>query len=330
MKGLSVRKLSTFGIMGLNRRNSDYVLDLNPRRRYPLVDDKLRTKALAMENGLAVPGLYGVVKTEHQIRWLPKLLEKCEDFVVKPARGSGGKGILVVEEQRKGRYRKSSGVLISQDEIDQHVGNIISGLYSLGAHRDQAMIEYRVKVDPLFRHISYGGVPDIRVVVFQGYPVMAMVRLPTRKSDGKANLHQGAVGAGVDLARGVTLSGVYLGRLVEEHPETAESLRGLCIPGWKDLLELAARCYEVVGLGYMGVDVVLDEELGPLILEINARPGLGIQIANRAGLLPRLQALQNRSPQEEPPKERVAIVTELFGQPSQTPATAPRNCSDQR
>ncbi len=327
---LSGRRLSALGIMGLNRRNSDYILDLNPRQRYPLVDDKLRTKALAMENGLAVPALYGVVKTEHQLRWLPKLLREHEDFVVKPARGSGGKGILVVEEQQKGRYRKSSGALINQDELDQHVGNIISGLYSLGAQRDQAMIEYRVKVDPLFGAISYAGVPDIRVVVYRGYPVMAMVRLPTRKSEGKANLHQGAVGAGVDLRTGVTLSGVYMGRLVEEHPERTEPLRGLRIPGWEELLNLAARCYEVVGLGYMGVDVVLDEEEGPLILEMNARPGLGIQIANRAGLLPRLQALRARRPQEEAPAERVAAAMDLFGQPSRTVPTAPRNCSDQR
>lgn len=330
MRILPARRLSALGIMGINRRNSDYVLLLNPRRRYPLVDDKLRTKALALEHGLAVPALYGVVKTEAQIRWLPRLLQKHADFVVKPAHGSSGKGILVIEEKRKGRFRKSNGVLITREELDQHVGNIINGLYSLGAQRDQAMIEYRVRVDPLFASVSYGGVPDIRVVVLQGYPVMAMVRLPTRMSDGKANLHQGAVGAGIDLRSGVTRSGVCLGRPVSEHPDTAETVSGLRIPGWERLLELAARCYEVVGLGYMGVDVVLDESLGPLILELNARPGLGIQIANRAGLLPRLEAIQELGRHPRSPAERAALAGERFGQPLLTPAAAPRNCSDQR
>ena len=32
------------GILGINGRNARYTLKANPRRLYPLVDDKLRTK----------------------------------------------------------------------------------------------------------------------------------------------------------------------------------------------------------------------------------------------------------------------------------------------
>ena len=46
-----------------------------------------------------------------------------------------------------------------------------------------------------------------------------------------------------------------------------------------------------VGLGYIGVDIVVDVNEGPMLLEANARPGLAIQIANGRGLLPRLEAI---------------------------------------
>ena len=70
---------------------------------------------------------------------------------------------------------------------------------------DYAIIEKRVVVDPVFEEVSYEGIPDIRIISLLGYPAMAMVRLPTRLSGGKANLHQGAIGVGVNLATGKTL-----------------------------------------------------------------------------------------------------------------------------
>jgi alpha-L-glutamate ligase-like protein len=131
------------------------------------------------------------------------------------------------------------------------------------------------------------------VIVFWGVPVMAMVRLPTSLSGGKANLHQGAIGAGVDLAGGKTLTAVWRNEVVSEHPDTGNSVENVAIPGWSDLLQIAAGASELTGLGYLGVDLVLDKNLGPMVLEMNARPGLNIQIANRAGLLARLQKVEN-------------------------------------
>ena len=154
--------------------------------------------------------------------------------------------------------------------------------------------------------------PDLRMIVFRGYPVMAMVRLPTRASDGKANLHQGAVGVGIDLATGRTLGGALGNETISEHPDTDHELTGIEIPGWQELLELAARCYDITGLGYLGVDVVLDREHGPMILELNARPGLNIQIANRQGLRHRLQRVNSEAGAEEGPSTRVIKAREWF------------------
>ena len=209
-------------------------------------------------------------------------------------------------------YRMSNGSLMDQGEMDHHISSILSGMYSLGGHPDKALIEYQVKFDPLFEAISYQGVPDIRIIVFLGVPVMSMVRLPTRMSDGKANLHQGAIGAGIDIATGTTLTAVWRNDIVAEHPDTGNRVTGVKIPSWETLLELASRCYEVTGLGYQSVDIVLDKDKVPLILEMNARPGLNIQIANRAGLFPRLKMVEKNRKNLTDVRDRVAFAQQYF------------------
>lgn len=307
-----IKALRSKGVLAINRRNAEYILKHNPRSLYPLVDDKLRTKQLALENGIAVPELYWVVEVEGQARALPRALRDRQDFVVKPAHGSGGEGILVIVGKAHDKYRKADGMLLSQEELNHHIFGVLSGLYSLGGQPDKALVEYRVEFDPIFEPISHQGVPDIRIIVFLGIPVMSMVRLPTRMSDGKANLHQGAIGAGIDMASGRTLTAVWRNDVVAEHPDTGNPVTGVEIPNWENLLTLAARCYEFARLGYMGVDIVLDRNRGPLILELNARPGLNIQIANNCGLLPRLDLVENHHRDLLTVAQRVRFAREHF------------------
>jgi alpha-L-glutamate ligase-like protein len=302
------RRLRSLGIMGMNERNADFILPFNPRSQFPLVDDKRRTKTLAIAAGIPVPELYGVVEIVHEIEDLKELVESYDDFVVKPAHGSGGEGILVVVSKGNGRYRLANGHLLDEEELDHHVANILSGMYSLGGLPDCALIEYRVDFDPLFDNVSFQGVPDIRTVVFRGVPVLAMIRLPTRMSDGKANLHQGAVGVGICLTEGKTFSGVWNEDIIDHHPDTGGRFAGLELPYWDEILALTARCQDLVGLGFLGVDIVLDRNLGPLMLEMNARPGLSIQTANKIGLLPRLRRLEAMKRIPESVEERVALA----------------------
>lgn len=308
----AARRLRERGVLGVNRRNARYIRMLNPRRLYPLVDDKLRTKELAIAAGMAVPELYGVISTQHDARLLGKMVDGQDQFVIKPAHGSGGNGILVVRGRLDRRFRLAGGQILDGSEIQHHVSSTLSGLYSLGGQRDRVMVEYCVRFDPIFEDVSYQGVPDIRVIVYRGFPVMSMVRLPTRRSDGKANLHQGAVGAGIDLATGITLRGVQDNEVVHEHPDTGQPVAGISVPGWETILGLAARCWELTGLGYLGVDIVLDRDLGPLILELNARPGLNIQIANSRGLEGRLRQVDGVVPLDSAIDERVTAARELF------------------
>ncbi|WP_395946906.1 alpha-L-glutamate ligase-like protein [Caedibacter taeniospiralis] len=286
------RALRKAGVLGINERNVGYIQAFNDRKYYPLVDDKLKTKALALKHGIHVPELYGVISSEHDNKNLKSLLGNHHQFVIKPAQGAGGEGILVITHFINNRYRLANGKMMTLDQLRYHTSTTLSGTYSLGGRPDQAMIEYLIQFDPTFAKVAYQGVPDIRIILIKGFPVMAMVRLPTQQSNGKANLHQGAIGAGVDLKTGITLHGVWHNEVITHHPDTLHEVEGITIPHWEKCLEIASASYDMTHLGYMGVDLVLDQHHGPLMLELNARPGLNIQIANQVGLAKRYQLVK--------------------------------------
>jgi alpha-L-glutamate ligase-like protein len=296
------RRLRSLGVLGMNHRNTRLIQALNPRRRFPLVDSKQLMHRLCRQIGVPTPELYGVVSTQGALRSLPDLLGPRSDFVVKPDRGAGGRGILVITGREGQEFVRHNGRRLSLAELRQHVSSILSGLHSLGGDSDQALVQQRVTLDPHFARISYQGIGDVRVILYRHVPVMAMLRLPTARSGGRANLHQGGIGAGVDLDTGRTCHAVQGSRVVSRHPDTGASVVGFRVPHWSAVLSMARAVSRAVGLGYLGVDIVLDGARGPLLLEANARPGLAIQIANGRGLLPRLQAVDAAlaTPEAEP------------------------------
>ena len=307
------RQLHRLDVLGMNSRNIEYIARHNARHLYPLVDDKLKTKRAAQKAGIAVPELLGVIESQWQLRDLQQLVGDWQKFVIKPTRGSGGKGILVITGRDFDYYLKSNGRKLELADIRRHINNILSGLYSLGGKPDCVMLESLIEYDTVFTDYTYEGVPDLRIIVFKGFPVMAMLRCSTHASDGRANLHQGAIGIGIDIATGNSLYAVQHDRPVEEHPDTGKAFSKLQIPGWNSILELASGCYEMTGLGYIGCDIVLDKTHGPVILELNARPGLAIQLANRQGLMTRLNQIEALPAEtlELPPRQRVEYFQAL-------------------
>jgi len=315
---ISPKRLRELGVIGMNDRNINLISRFNPRRLYPLVDDKLKTKLLAEEHGIPTPGLIGALRTQHDLRNFGDIVGDRPGFAIKPANGSGGKGILVITARREETFIKSSGLGLNIDDVKRHVSNILSGLFSLGGSPDVAMVEELIHPDPIYKDLSIEGVPDIRVIVYRGFPIMSMMRLSTRASDGKANLHQGAVGVGLSISNGSSVNAVQFNQRVYEHPDSGADLRTIEVPDWRNLLILAARCADASGLGYLGVDVVLDIDRGPLLLELNARPGLSIQIANGRGLLTRVRAVDAlpSSAFARKPEERVDQAMGLYDGPS--------------
>lgn len=306
-------RLVDLGILGMNRRNIRYISRYNDRSLFPLVDDKLKTKELALEHDLRVPSLIAVIQRQYEVNNISSVTQNTSGFCIKPAKGSGGKGILVIEKIQGGVYYRTNGKSISLADIQRHTSNILAGLFSLGGSSDVAIVESLIQVDDSFLHYTHEGVPDLRVIVFRGFPVMAMMRLSCSESKGKANLHQGAVGVGIDMDSGRAATAVQNGVRIQNHPDTDQSLNELVVPRWMAMLELACACYDMTGLGYLGVDLVLDKYQGPLLLELNARPGLSIQVANDAGLLPRLNSVEAiKNPGHFSVTERVAYSRAHF------------------
>jgi alpha-L-glutamate ligase-like protein len=304
------RRLRRLGVLGMNRRNAACILDRNPRALFPTVDDKLRLRDLCRRIGVPTPAVYAVVGRPAELRHLGGLLGRCPDVVIKPNRGSGGRGVLVLTGPAPGGFRRHDGAALGLDGVRRHVADILSGLYSLGGRPDQALLQQRVRLHPAFEPVAVQGIPDVRVVLYRGEPAMAMLRLPTRQSGGRANLHQGGLGAGIDLATGRTHHAVQGSRRVVCHPDSGVTVIGRAVPNWGEVLDLSRRVARAVGLGYVGVDVVIDADDGPLLLEANARPGLAIQIANGRGLLPRLEAIDDMLDRET---SRLAPPPLVFG-----------------
>jgi alpha-L-glutamate ligase-like protein len=309
----SFRRLKQAGVLGMNGRNADYIMRCNPRSSFPLVDDKVLTKKLAESFQIPTPVLYCVVDRYGDVSGFQEALRGICQFAVKPARGSGGSGIVLIRDCTEKGYETQSGELISPQNLFYHITDILSGIYSLSGLEDRAIVEALIHPDPVFDAVSYQGVPDIRIVVYRGVPVMSMVRLPTKASDGKANLHRGAIGAGIELNQGTTITAVHRSTVVENHPDTGNPVSGIQVPYWEKMLWIAARSFEMTGLGYIGVDLVIDRDRGPLLLELNARPGLAIQLANRKGLKERLDRI-DQAPAEifAPAEARVQWARETF------------------
>lgn len=221
----------------------------------------------------------------------------------------------MIDHCEDGHYIKPSGTRLTGAELRHHAENILAGLFSLGGNRDHALIEYRVTPAKVMTDISFQGAPDIRIVMLHGYPVMAMLRAATKESDGRANLHQGAIGIGIDLATGKTVRAVHHGNMVRMHPDLKTPLIGVQLPAWDKILEIAVTCHEMTELGYLGVDLMVDETKGPLMIEVNARPGLAIQMANGVGLMNRLLPVVERHKQKpnESGAERIAYSQKHLG-----------------
>jgi len=281
-------ELAHSGILGINRRNVGVIIEHNSRHHYPRVDNKLMTKEICEDCDIMVPETYGVLQEHSDCRRFLQMIGDRSEFVVKPASGAAGRGIIVIASRAGNTFYTAGDREVTWSDLRYHLSTILSGLYSLGGQIDKVIIERRIVSHPLLMGLAVEGTPDVRVVIYRGVPVMAMIRLPTMRSSGRANLHQGAVAAAVDLESGVTFGGVCENRGVTHHPDTKKPIAGIEIPSWRELLDAAMRTSDALGMGYVGVDFVIDINMGPVVLEANARPGLAIQLAHGQGMLPRL------------------------------------------
>lgn len=301
---------SSKGILGINARNLHYIRPYNPKKAIKLADDKIKTKQFLAARGVPVPKLYGII---HDAGELEKFdfNSLTSSFALKPNTGFGGEGIIPVIDIKDGFYVTAGDKKLTRAEIKEHIQDILDGRFSISNVTDFAFFEQYIFADERIGKYAYAGLPDIRVVVHNLIPVMAMLRLPTRESNGKANLHQGAVGIGIDIGKGQTTYISYKNRIIEELPDGLGTIKGVKIPYWDDILMIASKIQLITNLGYMAVDICIDKNSGPVLLEINARAGLGVQIANLAPLRRRLERIEGIKVAN--PAKGVRIAKDMFG-----------------
>ncbi len=270
-------------LLGINQRNVELIYPHNNIKNYKLADDKVLTKTVLEKHGLACAETYIVIEEISYIESAWESLTQYQKIAVKPANGRGGGGIMILKKDQNGKDWLSGGKAIAKAQVIKHLADIITGVYSLGS-RDKVLVEYCIEPHPFFYEIFPSGVPDFRVILLKNTPVLSMLRVPTERSDGKANLHQGGLGIGIDMENG-TLKMAYDGhRYYENHPDTNSQIKGRLIPYWEETMALAIQTSKVFPLDYLGIDIVIDKKLGPLIMEINVRPGLSIQLVNQEGM----------------------------------------------
>lgn len=280
------------GPLGMNARNFLYIRRYNSLASKKIADNKLRTKRLLLSNKIPTTRLIKAFNTRDAVRTFDWKLPE-NGFVVKPARGYGGEGILVFSRWKDSRGRTISGKRYNIEQLESHIFDIFEGVYSLQDLPDKAYIEERVMPHKFFKKIVPIGLPDIRIILFKSIPIMAMLRIPTSESKGTANLHLGAIGVGIDIRTGITQHAVLHGKEIKKIPGTNLKIRGIKIPNWDEILLMAAKTQLLSELGYAGIDIVFDAKKGAIVLEINARPGLEIQKVNLDSLRLRMEKVED-------------------------------------
>lgn len=301
----SIKKFG--GILGINARNLDYVSKYNPRISKKFADNKLYTKNFLSSRDLKTAKLYHVINSIVDLKNLnPETLP--EEFVIKPNHGYGGEGIIVIKEHKNRNFITSSEKILTWDSIYLHCNSILEGKYAISGTNDQVLIEEFLECHEYLAKYTYKGLPDIRVIVFNMIPVIAMLRLPTEESDGKANLHLGAIGLGIDIGSGKTTYGVHKNKYITKL-SNGERVNSLVLPKWNQILETACKAQQISKIGFLAVDLALTSS-GIKILELNARAGLAVQIANKAPLRKRLNKVEDLKVLS--PEQGAAIGRTLF------------------
>ena len=285
---------NTRKVLSMNQRNLHYIYPHNHRRDFPIADNKLLTKEVLSDAAVTVPDTLVSYSSFFELRTLAADLAQHDDFVIKPARGSGGGGIIVITQKEGELWYSPGGKSYSLEQIKKHLTDIIFGIYSFGLN-DHAIIEQRIDQHPLMSKLSPLGLADVRIILHKDAPILCMSRIPTLESDGKANLHQGALGIGINIQTGLTTHALLKDNFVTHHPDTNIELIGFAIPYWEQVMEMSRVAAKCVPLKYLGIDISIGVS-GPVLLEINVRPGLQIQNANQTGMRQQLEAL-NQEPQ---------------------------------
>ncbi|HRX63503.1 MAG TPA: DUF1704 domain-containing protein [Candidatus Absconditabacterales bacterium] len=332
-----------FGILGSNARNLSYIKKFNDKKSIRLANNKIKTKDFLSARGIPFAKNYTIIKNRKELFDIDfgKLPKK--EFVVKPNKGSKGKGIYItkflgtIEKNEKlevrnifdkakiyvnkiadkiqnlpnlPHYYEIGGEMVDDNTFRRYILDNLDGKNSMTMGGDKVIIEEKIKAGEGFVEFCKHGLADIRIIVFNLVPVSAMVRMPTHKSEGKANIARGGIGLGVEIGTGKINTmfedqKIYKGKFKQEY----KNLKDHKLPYWDDILFLSSKVQYFVNLGYLALDRVITED-GPKLLEINARAGLEVQNISGMKLKNILKKISDLKISD--PEKGVEIAKSLF------------------
>jgi alpha-L-glutamate ligase-like protein len=281
----------TYWLLGQNARNLNYIKNYNTKIAKKLADSKLNTKEFLSANSVATPETIMTINNENTID--DSLFDKLiPPFVVKPNWGFWGKWILIFTKISSSLdYITNDWQVFTKKELLSHFRAILDWFYSLSWNRDKVLIEKKIELDEEIELLWKYWLPDIRIIVFNMVPVMAMLRVPTEISNWKANIHAWACWVWIDIWTWKLTYITSYSKIIKSIPGVWD-VRWLKLPDWDKALALAVKSQQVTKIWYIWCDIVLDKVLWPLVLELNIRPWLEVQMANLSPLKNRLRKVE--------------------------------------
>lgn len=336
-----------FWILWNNARNLLYIKKFNDKKAIRLANNKLETKIFLWERWIPFAKTYWIISNRNELyefdfSYLPK-----KTFIIKPNQWSKGNWILIVkniskEENLKPKEKnnflnfiiKKREKIVPYKTIPTHkkelyhiwektindptfrryLLDIIDGKFSMNMGWDKVIIEEKLTPGELFKDFCEYGLADIRIIVFNLVPIATMIRVPTKYSNGKANLAQWWLGLGIEICTGKITSMLRKNKVyTHKFPKEFAHFFGKQIPYRKDILFLSSKAQYYVNLGYLALDRVITNE-GPKLLEINARAWLEVQKVTNTPLEKILEKIEDLNIQD--PEKWVEIAKTLFSKES--------------
>lgn len=214
------------------------------------------------------------------------------------------------EIEKELNYYKVSWKTISENTLERYLLDILWGKYSMTLGWDTILIEEKLVPWEWFERFCKHWLADIRVIVFNLVPIASMVRIPTEKSEWKANLAQWWAAAWIEVWSWKIYS-YYTNRKIHlnQFPKDKSNLKWYQMPFWDEILFFSSQIQFYVNLWYLALDWVITPEW-PKLLEINARAWLELQNVCSLNLKTRLDKVDWLKVSE--PEKGVEIAKSLF------------------
>jgi len=299
-----------YWILGQNARNLNFINEYNDDYAKNLADSKLKTKEFLWKKWVSVAQTLLIINNHKELDDLD--LNSLEvPFVIKPNAWYWGKWILIFEiKDNDWNFITNDCQTFSLKILKEHIRDILDWFYSISWSRDKVIFEQKIILDHSIELLWKYWLPDIRVIVFNWVPIIAMLRVPTANSKWKANLHAGACWVWIDIWSGKLTYITQFKKMIKSIPWLWD-IRWIELPYWEDILKLATKVQQITNIGYVGCDIVIDDKVWPLLLEVNVRPWLEVQVANKVALYDRLKKVQNIKISSV--EKWVRLARDLFG-----------------